>query len=222
MGYIESQGLYLLLMKLRMTHQLWNTFIFYGGGGQQLLEFHNANQHICSIMWSFWAEATLSRVFFIVCLYMYCRWRPSYVAGVVMLRLNGLTPPYFCVGPHTGRGFPTSYVVVLFVLSDIRSEVIVRVVDIGGIVAHYCLNSSQKVQCILLYLTYFFTIKLIRQFRCFDEHLLAIRWTIPTNIMLRETIARSTTPYERKCVGNPAFFFSSVIVFPIWEIMLLS
>ena len=76
-----------------------------------------------------------------------------------MLRLNGLTPPYLCVGPHKGRGFPTSYVVVLFVLSDIRSEVIVRFVDIGGIVAHYCLNSSQKVQCILLYLTYFFYYK---------------------------------------------------------------
>jgi hypothetical protein len=70
MGYIESQGLYLLLMKLRMTHKLWNTFIFYGGGGQQLLEFHNTNQHICSIKWSFWAEATLSRVFYRLFIYV--------------------------------------------------------------------------------------------------------------------------------------------------------
>jgi len=39
-------------------------------------------------------EANLCR-FFIVCLYMYCRWRSSYQEGRVRSPLNGLTSPHF-------------------------------------------------------------------------------------------------------------------------------
>ena len=57
---------------------------------------------------------------------------------------SGLTPPYCCACPKTGHGFQMSYmymyVVVIFVFSELRCEVIVRFVNIGGIVDHYCLN----------------------------------------------------------------------------------
>jgi len=43
-------------------------------------------------------------------------------------------------GSKLGPGFPTSYVVVLFVFSELRWEVIARFVDIGGIVDHHCSN----------------------------------------------------------------------------------
>jgi hypothetical protein len=37
-------------------------------------------------------------------------------------------------------GFPTLYVVVFFMFTDLRSEVIVYFVDIGGIDDHHCLR----------------------------------------------------------------------------------
>ena len=42
--------------------------------------------------------------------------------------------------PRSGPGFSTLYVVVVLVCNDLRREVIVRFVDIGGIVDHHCLN----------------------------------------------------------------------------------
>jgi hypothetical protein len=42
--------------------------------------------------------------------------------------------------PKPGPGFSTSYVVVFFVFSELRREVIVRFVDISGIVDHQCSN----------------------------------------------------------------------------------
>jgi hypothetical protein len=56
--------------------------------------------------------------------------------------LTGLTPPHICACPKTGPGFSTPYVMVFFfwVFSELTWEVIVRFVDIGGIVDHYCLN----------------------------------------------------------------------------------
>ena len=49
--------------------------------------------------------------FFIVCLYMYCRWRSSYQVGKVGTPLTGSTPPHYCACPKPGHGSPTSYVV---------------------------------------------------------------------------------------------------------------
>ena len=75
-------------------------------------------------------------VFFIVCLYMYCRWRSSYQDGSVEIPLTSLTGAYPKSGsgqdgsveipltsltgacPKSGSGFPTSYVVALFVVSE--------------------------------------------------------------------------------------------------------
>jgi hypothetical protein len=45
---------------------------------------------------------------------------------------------HFCACPKTGAGFPTSYVV--FSDAMLRRELIVRCVDIGGIVDHHYLN----------------------------------------------------------------------------------
>jgi hypothetical protein len=42
--------------------------------------------------------------------------------------------------PKSGPGFSILYVVVVLVCNDLRREVIVRFVDIGGIVDHHCLN----------------------------------------------------------------------------------
>jgi len=36
--------------------------------------------------------------------------------------------------------FPTSYVVIIVLFNELRWELIVTFVDIGGIVDHYCLN----------------------------------------------------------------------------------
>jgi hypothetical protein len=58
----------------------------------------------------FWVETNLGS-FFIVCLYMYCRWRSSYQAGKVGTPLTGSTPPHYCACPKPGHGSPTSYVV---------------------------------------------------------------------------------------------------------------
>ena len=46
--------------------------------------------------------------FFIVCLYMYCRWRSRYQGRRVGIPLTGLTPPLVCVCPKPGPGLPKS------------------------------------------------------------------------------------------------------------------
>ena len=43
-----------------------------------------------------------------------------------------------------GSGFTTSYVLLIFVHSELRWEAIVRFVDIGVIVDHHCLHWSVK------------------------------------------------------------------------------
>ena len=73
--------------------------------------------HFCDSMWSLfgWIEATLCRVFFIICLYMYCRWRSRYQAGRVGIPLTGLTPTHLCACSKAGPGFlNVIYVVVFF------------------------------------------------------------------------------------------------------------
>ena len=54
--------------------------------------------------------------------------------------LTDLTPPPLCACPKPGPGFTTSSVMVFFVFSELRWEVILHFVDIVGIVNHHCLN----------------------------------------------------------------------------------
>jgi hypothetical protein len=77
--------------------------------------------------------------FFIVCLYMFCYWRSSYQEGREAIPLIGLIQVHICACLKPGPGFLTSYVMVCFVFSELRWEVIVRYVAIGGIVDHHCL-----------------------------------------------------------------------------------
>ena len=88
---------------------------------------------------SFWVEVNLCS-FFIIYFYLYCHWRLSYQEGRPRfgIPLTCLTLPHFCACPKPGPGFPTSYVMVFFVLSELRWEAIVCVVDIGGIGDHRC------------------------------------------------------------------------------------
>ena len=56
------------------------------------------------------------------------------------ISITCLTPPLFCACSKTDLGFSTSYDVVFFTFNDLRGKVIVRVVDIGGIVDYHCLS----------------------------------------------------------------------------------
>ena len=56
---------------------------------------------------------------------MYGRSRSSYQEGRVGIPLTGLTPPHFGVCSKPEPGFPTPYIVVYFVFSELRSEAIV-------------------------------------------------------------------------------------------------
>ena len=59
----------------------------------------------------------------------------------MMDTLTGLTPSYMCACPNLPRyGFPTSYVVALFMSNNLKWEMKVRFVDIGGIFDHHCFN----------------------------------------------------------------------------------
>jgi len=66
---------------------------------------------------NFWGEGNLCR-YFIVCWYMYCRWRSSYqeVRVRIPFKIPALTVSHFCARHKTGPRFQTSYAVVLMVL----------------------------------------------------------------------------------------------------------
>ena len=64
----------------------------------------------------------------------------SYQEEKVGAPLTGLTSSHLCACHKTRLGFLTSYVVVFFVFSELRWEVIVRFVDISEIVDHHCIN----------------------------------------------------------------------------------
>jgi hypothetical protein len=71
-------------------------------------------------------------VFCIVCLYMYCRWIPSYQEGS-WDDINWLTPQHFNTEAKQGYWFPTSYVVVTHVcVSELKWEVIILIADNSG------------------------------------------------------------------------------------------
>ena len=87
----------------------------------------------------------LVQIFFIIvciCLYLYCCWRSSYQDERAGIPLTGLTLPHFCACFKCG--VQMSYVIVFFcVLSEwvqLRWELIVSFVVIGGIVDHLCLT----------------------------------------------------------------------------------
>jgi len=60
-----------------------------------------------------------------------------YLEKQYKIPLTGLNRSHFCVCPKPGPRFPTSYVVAFFCFHDMRWEVIVCFVDIGG---HHCIN----------------------------------------------------------------------------------
>ena len=62
--------------------------------------------------------------------FFYCK----YFRSIIITHLHS------CVCPKPGFGFPMSYVMVVFVFSELSWEVIVRFVDIGGIDDHHWLN----------------------------------------------------------------------------------
>ena len=66
--------------------------------------------------------------FIIICLYVYCRWGSNYQKERIIFLLTGLTLPHFFVCPKD-MDFQRH-----------MREVIVCVVDIGGIVDQLCLS----------------------------------------------------------------------------------
>ena len=82
----------------------------------------------CDSMWSFWVEANMR-----VCLFVYYRWRSSYpdLAGSDSIK-------WFNKDLHLQRHM--SYVMVLFVFSELRWEFIVSFIDIDEFFYHQCLT----------------------------------------------------------------------------------
>jgi hypothetical protein len=92
--------------------------------------------------------------------------------------LTGLTLPHFFSSPMPGSEFPRPYAMFFFSsLNGLRSEVIVRFVDIGGIVDHHCLIflfiailsvfvlfSISKIR-VNQFISYFFSYSLIKYLR---------------------------------------------------------
>jgi hypothetical protein len=79
------------------------------------------------------------QVFFIICLYMYCRWRSSYQRGDPINRCNPAT--FLCLSQARiwiSKVICSGLICVQWV--QLGWEVIVCFVDIGGIVDHHCLN----------------------------------------------------------------------------------
>jgi hypothetical protein len=71
------------------------------------IEYSLLRKPQCMLIESLWLEANPWR-FYIVCFYMCCHWRFSYQERRVETPSTGLTPPYCCVCPKPGPGFPTS------------------------------------------------------------------------------------------------------------------
>jgi hypothetical protein len=63
------------------------------------------------------------------------------------------TLPHICTCLKPGPGFATLYVMVFFVFTDWRLEVIVRFVDVGEILGHHCLAAHMILTLHVLSLT---------------------------------------------------------------------
>ena len=74
-------------------------------------------------------------IFFIVCLYLFCCWKSNYQGREDWdpNPIKWFTPATFLCLSQPGSGYPTPHIVVLFVSYDLRWEVTVCFVDIGGI-----------------------------------------------------------------------------------------
>jgi hypothetical protein len=55
------------------------------------------------------------------------------------IKLTSLIPEHVCAYPKPGPGFQSTYVIVCFwVFNDLKREMVVRFVNIGGIDDHHC------------------------------------------------------------------------------------
>ena len=64
----------------------------------------------------------------------------SYQEGRAVIPLPCITPPHVCACSKLGPGFPTSYVVVFLMFNDLWREMVVRFIDIDGMVGHLYLS----------------------------------------------------------------------------------
>ena len=71
---------------------------------------------------------------------MYCLWKTSYQERRVGIPSSGLYPPFIVTCLKPVPGFSTSYVVVCFMFSELRWDMISRFVDIGWIDDHQYLS----------------------------------------------------------------------------------
>ena len=127
------------------------------------------------------------------------------------ITLTGLTLPHFCACPKPGSGFPRPYVMFFFiVLNGLRSEVIVRFVDIGGFVDYHCLNVL-FITCLyqsnvnLFYKIYQTRKKISIDMLTLHIHVLYLAIKIFHEIKLILYIIDLTRNYQRK-ISNPGFF----------------
>jgi hypothetical protein len=94
--------------------------------------------HICNSVCYFWMEAKLC-----YCLLLYVLSLEILLSsGEWWDSINRFNLVIFCSCPKARRVFLLAYVTVYFVFNSLRWEVIVYFVDIGGIVAHHCLNHN--------------------------------------------------------------------------------
>ena len=83
------------------------------------------------------------QVLLLFVIYLHYQWRTNYQKGMIEIPITCLTPPHFCACPKVGPCYPSIYAeILLFMLNDLRREIVVSFVDIGGIVEHYGLKPS--------------------------------------------------------------------------------
>ena len=75
-----------------------------------------------------------------------CRFKITNMVRVV-ITLTDLTTPYCCACPKSEPEFLMSLSIFMFI--ELRREVKVRFVDIGGILYHHCLNFFFRGDCSL-------------------------------------------------------------------------
>jgi hypothetical protein len=92
------------------------------------------------------------QAFVIVCLYLYCRWKSTYQEERVKIQITGFNRGNLSVCFKPRPRFLLAQVVVFIVSNDLRLEVIVRFVDIVGIIDHICLNFIFRIVEIYVFL----------------------------------------------------------------------
>ena len=91
-------------------------------------------------LWSFCVEVYLRKCFYQLFIYVYITVGiPIIKRGGLELKKNRFTLPHFARVSRQDRYFQR-HVHFFFMFNDLRSEVIVRFDDIGGIVDHHCSN----------------------------------------------------------------------------------